>query len=67
MEEIFLDMGVMTTTNLKTMMKTKGMDLMVIPMPKCTAGAIYARRDAYQHRSVSGVVAVGKESCIPIV
>eukprot|EP00971_Amphidinium_carterae_P313444 6229019-Amphidinium_carterae.1 len=60
MEEIFLDLEVITMT-------TKAMDLMVLPMLRCTAGAIYARRHAYQHKNASGVAAVGKESCIPSV
>eukprot|EP00971_Amphidinium_carterae_P039226 771100-Amphidinium_carterae.1 len=65
MEEIFLDKEVMTMTNLKTMTKMTVTVLMVTPMSQCTAGAIYARRNACQHRSVYGVALVGRESCMP--
>eukprot|EP00971_Amphidinium_carterae_P077241 1525757-Amphidinium_carterae.1 len=65
MEEIFLDM-VMTMTSLKMMM-LKAMDRMVIEMPIYMAGAIYARRNAYQLRNVSGVAVAGRESCMPSV
>eukprot|EP00971_Amphidinium_carterae_P270301 5363188-Amphidinium_carterae.1 len=63
MEEIFLDMVMTMTTNLT--MRTKVADLMIIPMPQCTAGVIYAGRNAFQLRSASGVVLVGRESCMP--
>eukprot|EP00971_Amphidinium_carterae_P178825 3546918-Amphidinium_carterae.1 len=67
MEEIFLDMEMMTMTTLKMVKVMKVMDLTVIPMSKCMVGATYARRNAYQHRDAFGVAAVGKESCIPSV
>eukprot|EP00971_Amphidinium_carterae_P348787 6490672-Amphidinium_carterae.1 len=36
-------------------------------MSQCTAGVIYARRDAYQLRSAYGVALVGRKSCMPSV
>eukprot|EP00971_Amphidinium_carterae_P208951 4145196-Amphidinium_carterae.1 len=51
MEEIFLDMEVMMTMTPKMMMKVT--DLMVIPVPHSTDGAIYAGSNAFQLRSAS--------------
>eukprot|EP00971_Amphidinium_carterae_P315367 6268400-Amphidinium_carterae.1 len=65
MEEIFLDMEMMTMMILKMTMKDS--DHMIIPMPKCTVGAIYAERNAFPLRGVSGVAFVDRESCMPSV